>query len=168
MYTLFSPECHCANVDYYQLLAVRKDASQADIKSAYHRALLQSHPDKQRASPTTDGAGTDIALIKEAYTVLSNLESRKSYDEHVDRRSYTVKAPPRPAQVISLEEFEDESASSAKVAGQEPDDQEGPWRYPCRCGGCYRITVALMEKGEHLVACNDCSEVVWVGYELVD
>jgi diphthamide biosynthesis protein 4 len=118
----------------------------AQIKSAYHRTLLQSHPDKIRSSEPID-----IALIKEAYATLSNPQLRAEYDAH---RSYSA-TPPRPAQVVSLEEFEEVEA-------------EESWRYTCRCGGSYLITSTLMDEGEHLIACNSCSEVVWVGYELVE
>jgi len=81
------------------------------------------------------------------------------YDSHLKQRTYVTTAP-RPAQVVSLEEFEDETT--------EEDSEGGPWRYQCRCGGTYRITSELMDKGEHLIACNGCSEVVWVGYEIVE
>ncbi|KNZ77505.1 Diphthamide biosynthesis protein 4 [Termitomyces sp. J132] len=64
---------------------------------------------------------------------------------------------PRPAQVVSLEEFEEAMTESEK---------DSVWRYQCRCGGMYRITAADMENGHHLVGCSSCSEVVWVGYEL--
>lgn len=66
---------------------------------------------------------------------------------------------PRPAQVVSLEEFDE-------VEGRGEDS--GEWTYGCRCGGTYRITEADMEKGQHVVGCSSCSEVVWVGYEAVD
>ena len=118
----------------------------AQIKSAYHRTLLQSHPDKKKTSEPID-----IALIKEAYSTLSNPQLRAEYDA---QHSYST-APPRPAQVVSLEDFEEVEA-------------EGSWRYTCRCGGLYLITFTLMDEGEHLVACNSCSEVVWVGYELAE
>ncbi|KAF8963952.1 DnaJ domain-containing protein [Flammula alnicola] len=147
-------------VDFYQLLSVPKDASLAEIKAAYHRVLLQCHPDKRNPSSSADQV--DIALIKEAYTVLSNNERRTAYEAQLRPRTYTTTSP-RPAQVISLEEFEDEGVDNvAEVA------EEGPWRYPCRCGGVYRITSTLMEKGEHLIACNSCSEAVWVGYEVLE
>jgi diphthamide biosynthesis protein 4 len=103
----------------------------------------------------------DIALIKEAYAVLSNDERRAVYDAHLKHRTYATN-PPRPAQVISLEEFEDETIGIIE------GDQGGPWRYPCRCGGTYWITTELMDKGEHLIACNSCSEAVWVGYEVME
>ena len=133
-------------LDFYQLLSISKNASMAQIKSAYHRALLQSHPDKKKSSEPID-----IALIKEAYSTLSNPQLRAEYDA---RHSYSA-APPRPAQVVSLEDFEEVEA-------------EESWRYTCRCGGSYFITSTLMDEGEHLIACNSCSEVVWVGYELVE
>ncbi|KAF8203892.1 DnaJ domain-containing protein [Pholiota molesta] len=149
-----------STVDFYQLLSVPKHASLAEIKSAYHRLLLQSHPDKR--NPSSPGGYVDISLIKKAYTTLSNEDSRAAYDLDLKQRTYTS-AGPRPAQVISLEEFEDEN-----VEGEGEISEEGPWRYRCRCGGWYKISTVLMEKGEHLVACNSCSEVVWVGYEIVE
>ena len=118
----------------------------AEIKSAYRRTLLQSHPDKKFLSEPID-----IALIKEAYSTLSNPQLRAEYDA---QHSYPT-APPRPAQVVSLEDFEEVEA-------------EESWRYACRCGGSYLITSTLMDDGEHLVACNSCSEIVWVGYQLVE
>jgi len=137
---------------------VPRDASSADVKAAYHRVLLQLHPDKRKSSTHH----VDIALIKEAYTVLSDKERRFVYDSHLKKQTYVTTAP-RPAQVISLEEFEDES-----IGNVEDVSEGGPWRYQCRCGGTYRITSELMDKGEHLIACNGCSEVIWVGYEIVE
>jgi len=102
----------------------------------------------------------DIALIKEAYAVLSSSERRAVYDSHFKQQTYTT-LPPRPAQVISLEDFEDDTIGDIEGEG-------GPWRYPCRCAGTYWITTELMDKGEHLIACNSCSEVVWVGYEIME
>lgn len=122
----------------------------AQIKSAYHRALLHSHPDKKKSSEPID-----IALIKQAYSTLSDPQLRAEYDA---QQSYSP-ATPRPAQVVSLEDFEELESET---------DTNDSWRYTCRCGGSYHITATLMEKGEHLIACNSCSEVIWVGYELVE
>ena len=121
------------------------------MKSAYHRALLHSHPDKKKASSES----IDIALIKEAYSTLSNPQLRAKYDA---QHSYSA-ASPRPAQIVSLDLFEEMEAEA---------DGEDSWRYTCRCGGSYHISNTLMEKGEHLIACNSCSEVIWVGYEVVE
>jgi len=110
-----------------------------------------------------------MALIKEAYTTLSSPDLRTSYDANLTSRPNGIGRDkcnltgPRPAQIVSLEDFEQDTDI---VAGE--GDDEGPWRYPCRCAGWYRISTALMEQGNHLIACSSCSEVIWVGYEEVE
>ena len=136
--------------DYYAILSLSPDATAADIKAAYHRLLLASHPDKHVSSPSFDAI--DIGLLKEAFNTLHDPELRKMYDAL--RNNDGKKLGPRPAQVISLEEFDEESDST--------------WTYPCRCGGTYVVTEEMLDSGEHLVGCASCSEVVWVGYELAE
>jgi len=146
--------------DFYSVLAIPRHAPHSQIKSAYHRLLLQSHPDKHIINQPTSNL-VDIALLKEAYTTLSNPDLRAAYDARLEARKngwHSSQTAPRPAQLVSLEEFD-----------QGPDDDgQGPWTYPCRCGGSYTISTVLMEEGKHLVACSSCSEVIWVGYELVE
>jgi diphthamide biosynthesis protein 4 len=150
--------------DFYSLFSVLKDASQSQIKSAYHDLLLRSHPDKRLINaPHKDNSNSvDIALLKEAYTTLSNPDLRAAYDARLDAQiTQTKKTVPRPAQVVSLEDFEEDPHPI-------DEDGQGPWRYPCRCGGSYTISTVLMEEGKHLVPCSSCSEVIWVGYEQVE
>ncbi|KAF4604710.1 hypothetical protein EYR40_003488 [Pleurotus pulmonarius] len=144
------------NVDYYQLLNVPRHASEVEIKVAYHRILLRLHPDKNRT-----GERFDIALIKEAYEVLSAAHRREVYDAKIlkEKLSKIASTAPRPAQVISLEDF-DEIVNET--------DEDASWRYGCRCGGAYIITTQTMERGEHLVECSSCSEVIWAGYEIAE
>ncbi|KAI0756381.1 hypothetical protein C8Q80DRAFT_26326 [Daedaleopsis nitida] len=137
--------------DYYAILALPSSATSAEIKTAYHRALLASHPDK-RSSDSSD-IGIDIGLLKEAFNILYTPELRKEYDATLETSKKQL--GPRPAQVISLEEFEEETDSAR-------------WTYPCRCGGTYVVTEDLLDAGQHVVGCASCSEVVWVGYELVE
>ncbi|KAI0778822.1 hypothetical protein BD413DRAFT_705714, partial [Trametes elegans] len=138
--------------DYYDLLAVSTSASAADVKAAYHRALLASHPDKHGATLRGD---VDIGLLKQAFHTLYTPALRKEYD--AARASARSAGGPRPAQVVSLEEF-------AETEGAEGTT----WAYLCRCGGQYVVTEDALESGQHLVGCVSCSEVVWVGYELVE
>lgn len=160
---------HSTELDYYNLLGIPRDASQGDIKIAYHRTLLQSHPDKRVKSPTLAGSvfsphssrdDVDIALIKEAYKTLIDSSLREGHDTSLNREASNGRGP-RPAQVVSLEEF-------VVHDREELDATEQEWRYSCRCGGIYRITEDDLECGRHLVGCQSCSEVVWVGYELVE
>jgi diphthamide biosynthesis protein 4 len=173
--------------DFYAILSLPHTAALPEIKRAYRQTLLLFHPDKasQNFSPTLNGSTSsiptqsasltlDIALIKEAYTTLSTPHLRAQYDQKLLRtRPGCVRrnpaSGPRPAQVVSLEEFAasaDTNVESGVGAGGTEGDYS--WSHTCRCGGMYKISLDDMEQGNHLVECTGCSEVVWVGYELAD
>jgi diphthamide biosynthesis protein 4 len=145
--------CLVPMLDYYQILETSSSAPPSDIKLAYHALLLQHHPDKNIRN--SNPVPIDIALIKNAYLTLSSPISRAQYDASLNQRKQESLVP-RPAQIVSLEDF-------TQIDSQGSCDR---WEYPCRCGGSYRITETDMEKGFHLVGCRNCSEVIWAGYEV--
>ncbi|MFH1656488.1 MAG: molecular chaperone DnaJ [Candidatus Nealsonbacteria bacterium] len=60
-------------MDYYKILGVTKDASQEDIKKAFHKLAHQHHPHK-------GGDEKKFKEVNEAYQILSNKEKRAQYD----------------------------------------------------------------------------------------
>src|SRR5262245_28924161 len=70
--------------DYYEVLGVRRDASDADIKRAFRELARKLHPD---VNPSEDGER--FREINEAYAVLSDRDSRSRYDRwgHADGTS---------------------------------------------------------------------------------
>eukprot|EP00186_Timspurckia_oligopyrenoides_P004287 CAMPEP_0182449574 /NCGR_PEP_ID=MMETSP1172-20130603/35284_1 /TAXON_ID=708627 /ORGANISM="Timspurckia oligopyrenoides, Strain CCMP3278" /LENGTH=309 /DNA_ID=CAMNT_0024646895 /DNA_START=221 /DNA_END=1150 /DNA_ORIENTATION=- len=62
--------------DFYQILGVSKDATTSDIKRAYRKLALKSHPD---VNPAPDAKDT-FAKIQNAYAVLSDPNKRRAYD----------------------------------------------------------------------------------------
>lgn len=63
--------------DYYEILGVKKGASEADIKSAYRKLARQHHPDIDK----TAGADVRFKELGEAYQVLSDPQKKQSYDQ---------------------------------------------------------------------------------------
>ncbi|KAL5503924.1 hypothetical protein ACEPAH_7996 [Sanghuangporus vaninii] len=150
---------------YYQVLGVSITASHAEIKAAYRRTLLSSHPDKKTSFFTRSkhSGSFDVARIQDAYRVLSDDTARTAYDASISQAGLisdgSAKAGPRPAQVISLEEFSFVGSDDAGIV---------KWTYTCRCGGMYSITEKDMLDDRHLSACDQCSEVVYIGYEVLE
>lgn len=64
--------------DYYKVLGVAKDASEADIKRAYRKLARKYHPD---VNPGDKKAEERFKEINEAYEVLSDAERRRKYDQ---------------------------------------------------------------------------------------
>ncbi len=65
-----------AERDYYEILGVDRGASDADIKKAFRRLARELHPDVSGA-PDAQERFREVA---EAYEVLSNPETRETYD----------------------------------------------------------------------------------------
>jgi molecular chaperone DnaJ len=64
--------------DFYQVLGVAEKASQDEIKKAYRKLAKKHHPD---ANPNDASAAERFKEIGEAYSVLSDPDKRKQYDQ---------------------------------------------------------------------------------------
>jgi curved DNA-binding protein len=64
--------------DYYQILGVPRDASDADIKKAFRKLARQYHPD---VAKDKKNAEAKFKEINEAYEVLGDADNRRKYDE---------------------------------------------------------------------------------------
>ena len=68
-----------AFIDYYKVLGVGNNATQSEIKKAYHKLTKIYHPDKNENSAE---ANERYQEINEAYHVLNDPEKRKKYDTY--------------------------------------------------------------------------------------
>ncbi|MFH1486390.1 MAG: J domain-containing protein [Chloroflexota bacterium] len=71
-----------AEKDYYQILGVKKNASEKEIKQAYRRLARQHHPD---VNPGNKASEATFKGINAAYEVLCDGEKRKKYDQFGDK-----------------------------------------------------------------------------------
>ena len=63
--------------DYYEVLGVGRQASPEDLKRAFRKIAMDSHPDR---NPDDAVAHERFKEASEAYTVLSDPDRRRSYD----------------------------------------------------------------------------------------
>ncbi|MCK5395090.1 MAG: molecular chaperone DnaJ [Gammaproteobacteria bacterium] len=66
--------------DYYEVLGVARDASEADLKKAYRRLAMKHHPD--RNTDDSEEAEEKFKEAKEAHEVLSDANKRAAYDQY--------------------------------------------------------------------------------------
>ncbi|NVJ99771.1 MAG: molecular chaperone DnaJ [Alphaproteobacteria bacterium] len=68
-----------SKADYYELLGVSKDVDEKALKSAFRKAAMQYHPDR---NPGDAEAEKKFKEIGEAYEVLKDPEKRAAYDRY--------------------------------------------------------------------------------------
>jgi curved DNA-binding protein len=67
-----------AKRDYYEVLGVKKTATEEEIKKAYRKLAMKLHPDR---NPGNKQAEERFKEINEAYAVLSDKAKRQQYDQ---------------------------------------------------------------------------------------
>ena len=65
--------------DYYEILEIERNATEAEIKSAYRKLAMKYHPDK---NPNDHTAEEKFKEAAEAYEVLSNPDKKARYDRY--------------------------------------------------------------------------------------
>ena len=71
--------------DYYEILGVKRNATEQEIRQAYRRLARKYHPD---VNPGDKSAEARFKEINEAHEVLSDPEKRAKYDRYGDKWQY--------------------------------------------------------------------------------
>lgn len=79
------------NINLYDILKVKSDASIDKIKKAYKKLSLKYHPDKQKTSGLSLEETTKIFIkISEAYEILSDEQKRYKYDKEITKKKFSI------------------------------------------------------------------------------
>jgi molecular chaperone DnaJ len=69
-----------AKRDYYEVLGINKNASEAELKKAYRRLAMKYHPDRNTGDKAAE-AEKSFKEVKAAYEILSDGQKRAAYDQ---------------------------------------------------------------------------------------
>lgn len=92
--------------DYYEILGISKNATEAEIKAAYRKKALEYHPDRNKAADATD----KFKEVTKAYETLSDKNKKQMYDQ-MGHQAY------------------ESGGSRAGAAGGWPGGGQGPFSY---------------------------------------
>jgi molecular chaperone DnaJ len=67
-----------AKRDYYEILGVAKNASDAEVKKAFRRLAMKYHPDRNQGDKEAENKFKEV---QEAYEVISDAQKRAAYDQ---------------------------------------------------------------------------------------
>jgi molecular chaperone DnaJ len=65
--------------DYYEVLGVKKDATEREVKKAYKRLAMKYHPDRTQGDKAKE---EQFKEVKEAYEILNDDQKRAAYDQY--------------------------------------------------------------------------------------
>ncbi|KEF62210.1 uncharacterized protein A1O9_00182 [Exophiala aquamarina CBS 119918] len=84
---------------YYDALDVKPDATELEIKKAYRKLAITTHPDK---NPGDETAHERFQAVGEAYQVLSNRDTRAAYDKYGKEKAMPREGFEDPAEFFSM------------------------------------------------------------------
>ena len=88
------------HMDFYEVLGIKRESDQGEIRSAYRKLAFEYHPDRNRDNPA---AAEKMKEINESYAALSDPEKRRQYDSL--RQTYGTSANSRFRQTYSEQDI---------------------------------------------------------------
>ncbi len=117
--------------NYYEILGVRPDAAQEEIKKAYRKLAKRYHPDSKESDARNGGPegqnsedNARFQEISEAYATLSDPELRRKYD-YMGHEAYRSTGSYRSGSSSDYE-TEDGHCGACEAGRKKKDEDEGP------------------------------------------
>ncbi|WP_353932871.1 DnaJ domain-containing protein [Okeanomitos corallinicola TIOX110] len=106
-----------ADSNHYEILKIKANASQAEIKQAYRRLVKMFHPDSHQETANHE----EIIRINAAYEVLGDAQNRHQYDQKL-RHNFQKSTIPKPKR-----NSEQKPYRKTRPTGRDADEQIEEW-----------------------------------------
>lgn len=159
---------------HYQILGVKENATQEEIKSAYRKMILILHPDKKVIHEEDKLSGTssntirtdekEFTRIQLAWECLRDQRMRYKYDDDLQRKrekqnQIYIKATP-----VHLNEMHREEVDCENDLGC--IEIQNVFSYKCRCGDTFEIFEDEISKDSHSVfECQSCTLAIKICHD---
>jgi curved DNA-binding protein CbpA len=110
----------------YEILGVEKNATTSEIKKKYRKLALEHHPDRQETEEDKAKSSHVFARMSAAYDLLSDDETRKTYDDKQIAKKEKKESPSRSKTPTPPTTRGTKKASAAGGTGPGPKPQKGP------------------------------------------
>lgn len=80
--------------NYYEILGIKRSATDREVRAAFKKLALEFHPDKNQGNKTAE---EKFKLINEAYQVLTDAEKRYVFNQKLDNQTYSQTKKPETA-----------------------------------------------------------------------
>lgn len=107
----------------YKALGLASDASQAAIRSAYKKLMLQCHPDKVHDESQAEEKAAQYEKVREAYELLSDPKRKRKYDIEMQREAQRGKEPSSRSPSAHTEVPESRESSAEGKPREKPRDR---------------------------------------------
>ena len=143
----FTEFCDSTKRDLYKILGCSPNSSSVELKQAYHRLILEFHPDKNLSPPSDSQT---FQVVKEAWDILGNPDLKRKYDLWCKQAEFEAEGTLLYARLVPKE--------------LEATDDEDILSYPCRCGNSYLVQKTDLQESQSLlyIPCQDCTFVIAV------
>ena len=103
-----------AGKNFYDVLGIKKDATEKDIKQAYRRLARKHHPD---VNPGDKSAEAKFKEINAAYEILSDKEKRQKYDKYGNKWQYADQLDQQAQQQTRYRQYSSGDGSGFQFGG---------------------------------------------------
>ncbi|CAH1159457.1 unnamed protein product [Phaedon cochleariae] len=141
----FTPSSQQCEQSFYSILGCDQDATFDELKHNYQILVKKHHPDKQTQEGIDFISDDKFVMIDKAFKTLKDEKARKEYDASLLHGS-----------------FDNSSLIYAEIEKKDLNFVMGVFYFTCRCGDNIEITEDIIEEGECIVECSECTNCILI------